>query len=74
MLRACVIDFGGYCDKLLYLCEFSYNRSYRSSIDMRAFEALSGRGCTSHIGCLRPERCYLGGDVHHTLVGLRPEM
>ncbi|WMV34339.1 hypothetical protein MTR67_027724 [Solanum verrucosum] len=30
MLRACVIDFGGHWDKLLPLCEFSYNNSYHS--------------------------------------------
>ena len=34
MLRSCVIDFGGHWDKLLPLCEFFYNNSYNSSIDM----------------------------------------
>ncbi|KAH0658132.1 hypothetical protein KY289_026880 [Solanum tuberosum] len=50
MLRACVIDFGGHWDKFLPLCEFSYNNSYHSSIDMTPFEALYGRGCRSPIG------------------------
>ncbi|WMV18708.1 hypothetical protein MTR67_012093 [Solanum verrucosum] len=50
MLMACAIDFGGHWDKLLPLCEFSYNNSYHSSIDMAPFEALYGRGCRSPIG------------------------
>ncbi|WMV08178.1 hypothetical protein MTR67_001563 [Solanum verrucosum] len=50
MLRASVIDFRGHWDKLLPLCEFSYNNSYHSSIDMASFEALYGRGCISLIG------------------------
>ncbi|WMV33306.1 hypothetical protein MTR67_026691, partial [Solanum verrucosum] len=50
MLRACVIDSGGHWDKFLPLCEFSYNNSYQSSIDMTPFEALYGRGCRSPIG------------------------
>ncbi|EAW42591.1 hypothetical protein N9414_02831 [Nodularia spumigena CCY9414] len=40
-----MIDFGGHWDKSLPLCEFSYNNSYHSSIDMAPFEALYGRGC-----------------------------
>ena len=50
ILRACVIDFGGHWDKFLLLCEFSYNNSYHSSIDMTPFEALYGRGFRSPIG------------------------
>ena len=42
MLRTCLIDFGGHWDKLLPLCEFSYNDSYNSSIDMTHFEVLMG--------------------------------
>ncbi|WMV19897.1 hypothetical protein MTR67_013282 [Solanum verrucosum] len=49
-VEGCVIDFGGHCDKFLLLCEFSYNNSYHSSIDMTQFEALYGRGCRSLIG------------------------
>ena len=40
MLRACVIDFGGNQDKFLPLCEFSYNNSYLSNINMAHFEEL----------------------------------
>ncbi|KAH0652758.1 hypothetical protein KY289_030436 [Solanum tuberosum] len=50
MLGACVIDFGGHWDKFIPLCEFSYNNSYHSNIDMTPFEALYGRGCKSPIG------------------------
>ncbi|WMV59148.1 hypothetical protein MTR67_052533 [Solanum verrucosum] len=50
MLRACVIDFRGHWDKFLPLCEFSYNNSYHSNIDMKPFEALYGRGCRSPVG------------------------
>ena len=50
MLRACVIEFGGYWDNFLPLAEFSYNNSYHSSIDMAPFEALYGRRCRSPIG------------------------
>ncbi|WMV08229.1 hypothetical protein MTR67_001614 [Solanum verrucosum] len=55
MLRACVINFGGHWDKFLPLCEFSYNNSYQSSIDMTPFEALYGRGCRSPIGWFEAE-------------------
>ncbi|KAH0653103.1 hypothetical protein KY290_031391 [Solanum tuberosum] len=50
MLKACVIDFGGHWDKFIPLCEFSYNNSYHSSIDMTPFEGLYGRGYRSPIG------------------------
>ncbi|WMV33598.1 hypothetical protein MTR67_026983, partial [Solanum verrucosum] len=50
MLRACVLDFGGNWDKFLPLCEFSYNNSYHSSIDMTPIEALNERKCISPIG------------------------
>ncbi|WMV09587.1 hypothetical protein MTR67_002972 [Solanum verrucosum] len=50
MLRAYVIDFGGHWDKFLPLCDFSYNNSYHSNIDMAKFEALYGRGYRSPIG------------------------
>ncbi|WMV41074.1 hypothetical protein MTR67_034459 [Solanum verrucosum] len=49
MLRSCVIDIGGYWDKFLPLCEFFYDNSYYSSIDMAPFEELYGRGCRSPI-------------------------
>ena len=54
MLRACVIDFGGHWDKFLPVCEFSYNNSYHSSINMAKFEELYGRGCKLLIGLFEP--------------------
>ncbi|KAD5508046.1 hypothetical protein E3N88_15749 [Mikania micrantha] len=49
MLRACVLDFGGSWDSHLPLVEFSYNNSYRSSIQCTPFEALYGRKCRSPV-------------------------
>ncbi|XP_059291463.1 uncharacterized protein LOC132044943 [Lycium ferocissimum] len=49
MLRACVIDCGGYWDQLLPLTEFAYNNSYQSSIYMAPFEALYKRRYRSPI-------------------------
>ena len=37
ILRACVIDIGGHSCKFLPLCEFLYNNSYQSNIDMAPF-------------------------------------
>jgi hypothetical protein len=42
MLRACVIEFGGWYT-YLPLMEFSYNNSYHASIKAAPFEALYGR-------------------------------
>ena len=50
MLRASVIDFKGSWDDHLPLIEFTYNNSYRSSIQMVFYEALYGRRCRSPIG------------------------
>nr|GEX92876.1 putative reverse transcriptase domain-containing protein [Tanacetum cinerariifolium] len=47
MLRTCIIDFGGSWDVHLPLVEFSYNKSYHSSIRCAPFEALYGRKCRS---------------------------
>ncbi|GKB12241.1 putative reverse transcriptase domain-containing protein [Tanacetum coccineum] len=49
MLRACVLDFGGSWDVHLSLVEFSYNKSYHSSMRCAPFEALYGRKCCSPI-------------------------
>ncbi|WMV38359.1 hypothetical protein MTR67_031744 [Solanum verrucosum] len=57
MLKVCVIDFGGHWDKFIPLCDFSYNNSYHSSIDMAPFEVLYGRGNRS------PIRWFEVGDV-----------
>nr|GEV03087.1 reverse transcriptase domain-containing protein [Tanacetum cinerariifolium] len=43
MFRTCVIDFGNGLDKHLSLVDFSYNKSYRTSIKAAPFEALYGR-------------------------------
>ena len=45
MLRACVLEFKGSCDRHLPLMEFAYNNSYQSSIEMAPYEALYGRKC-----------------------------
>ncbi|GJV32206.1 putative reverse transcriptase domain-containing protein [Tanacetum coccineum] len=47
MLRACVIDFGKGWDRHLPLVEFSYNKSYHTSIKAVLFEALYSRKCRS---------------------------
>ncbi|KAI3755105.1 hypothetical protein L1987_54899 [Smallanthus sonchifolius] len=49
MLRACVIDFGNTWESHLPLVEFSYNKSYHTSIKAAPFEALYGRKCRSPI-------------------------
>ncbi|GKA02423.1 putative reverse transcriptase domain-containing protein [Tanacetum coccineum] len=49
MLRACVLDFGGSWDVHLPLVEFSYNKSYHSSVRCAPFETLYGRKCRSPI-------------------------
>lgn len=50
MLRACKIDFSGHWDQFLLFYEFSYNKNYRSSIYMVAFEVLYRRKYRSLIG------------------------
>ncbi|GJS68708.1 putative reverse transcriptase domain-containing protein [Tanacetum coccineum] len=49
MLRACVFNFRGSWDTHLPLIEFSYNKSYHSSIRCAPFEALYGRKCRSPV-------------------------
>ncbi|GKB21205.1 putative reverse transcriptase domain-containing protein [Tanacetum coccineum] len=49
MLRACMIDFGNGWDRHLPLIEFSYNKSYHTSIKADPFEALYGCKCRSPI-------------------------
>ena len=43
MLRSCVIDYEGSCDRHIPLVEFVYNNSFQSSIGMAPYEALYGR-------------------------------
>ena len=45
MLRGCVLDFPGSCDRYISLIEFAYNNSYQSSIGMAPYETLYGRKC-----------------------------
>jgi len=45
MLRACILEDGGSWNNHLPLIEFSYNKSYHSSIGMAPYEALYGRKC-----------------------------
>jgi hypothetical protein len=45
MLRGCALKHGGSWDKSLPYVEFSYNNSYKASLNMSLFEALYGRKC-----------------------------
>ena len=49
LLRASVMDFGSDWDEHLALCEFAYNNSYHSSIEMTPFEALYGKKCRTPV-------------------------
>ncbi|GKD75738.1 putative reverse transcriptase domain, ribonuclease H-like domain, aspartic peptidase domain protein [Tanacetum coccineum] len=49
MLRACVIDFRKGWERHLPLVEFSYNKSYHTSIKAAPFEVLYCRKCRSPI-------------------------
>ena len=49
MLRVCALDFKGNWDDHLPLVEFSYNKSYHTSIGMPPYEALYGRKCRSPV-------------------------
>ena len=50
VLRACMIHFRGSWDDHLPLKDFSYSKSYHSSIGMEPFEALYDRRCRSLVG------------------------
>ena len=45
MLRGCVLNFPGSCDRYIPLMEFSYNNNYQSNIGMTLYDALYGRRC-----------------------------
>ncbi|XXG52995.1 hypothetical protein AAC387_Pa03g1177 [Persea americana] len=49
MLRACILQFWKEWQRSLPLCEFPYNNSYHSSINMAPIEALYGRRCKTPI-------------------------
>ncbi|WMV49539.1 hypothetical protein MTR67_042924 [Solanum verrucosum] len=79
MLRACVIDFVGHWDQFLPLCEFFYNNSYHSSIDMAPFEALYGRGCRSpiwwfEVGDVKPLRVDLVKDAQDNVRSIQAKL
>ena len=57
MLRGCVLDFLGSCDRYIPLMEFAYNNSYQSSIGMAPYEALYERRC-------RTPTCWTELDEH----------
>ena len=50
MLRGCVLDFSGTCERHLPLVELAYNNSFQSSIRKAPFEALYDRPCRSPVG------------------------
>jgi hypothetical protein len=45
LLRACILDFGGSWEDHLPLVEFTYNKSYQTTVGMAPYEALYGRKC-----------------------------
>jgi hypothetical protein len=45
MLRACALECGRSWDKSLPYAEFSYNNSYKDSLNMALFEMLYGHRC-----------------------------
>ena len=53
IIIACVIYIKEIWDHHLPLIEFSYNKSYHSSISMAFFEALCGRKCRSLVGLFK---------------------
>ena len=50
MLRECIIDFKGSCDRHFPLVELAYNNSFRTSISLALCEALYKRRCRYPIG------------------------
>jgi hypothetical protein len=74
ILRACVMEYPGSCDKNLSSAEFSYNNSYQESLKMAPFEAFYGRQCRTLLNWIEPgEKAIFGpnivveakGMVHH---------
>lgn len=50
MPRACILDFICKWDEGLLLCEFAYNNSFYSSIEMTPYETLYDRCCGTFVG------------------------
>ena len=64
MLQACVLDLKDSWEEHLPLVEFTYNNSYRASIQMAPYEALYGRPCRSLICWTEmEERSSIGSDL-----------
>jgi hypothetical protein len=64
MLGACIIHYGTNWDKCLAMAEFSYNKSYQSSIQMAPFEALYSRRCRTPLSWSETgERQIFGPDL-----------
>ena len=66
MLRPCVIDFKGSWDDHLPLNEFSYDKSYHSSIGVTRFEELYCGRCRSPVRWFEVgESSILGLEIIH---------
>jgi hypothetical protein len=64
MLRAYVIEYDKNWDKCLALAEFSYNKSYQSSLKMALFEVLYDRRCRTPLSWSQTgERKIFGPDL-----------
>jgi len=66
LLRVCVLEQGGTWDSQLPLIEFTYKKSYHSSIEMAPFEALYGWRCRTPL-CwfVSGESVVLGPNIVH---------
>ena len=69
MLRSCVLQFKGHWNEYLPLAEFTYNKSYHSSIEMSPYEALYGKQCRTPLWLNETgERKLLGPEIVQTTV------
>ena len=69
MIRACINDFIGSCDKHLPLVEFAFNNSFHISISMAPYETLYGWKCRFPIGWFEVGEPSIHGP---NLISLRP--
>ena len=79
LLSSCVIDFGGYCDRFIFLYMYSCNNRYHSIIDIVPFEELYGRGYRLHIGWfevgdLKPLGVVLVKDSQYKVRIIKPKL
>jgi hypothetical protein len=54
MLRACVLEHQGSCDKNVPWVKFSYDNSYQESLKMAPFEVPYGRRCRTPLNWIEP--------------------